>query len=71
MNVRFILYIFTIISSILLPACNTHSQQVPPNNQTGGFGEVPLKDAAITLKYDTTSPQVQEIIGKLDKFYKE
>lgn len=69
MNARFILYIFTIISSILLPACNTHSQQVPPNNQTGGFGEVPLKDAAITLKYDTTSPQVQEIIGKLDKFY--
>lgn len=62
-------YIYSVILSLFLIACHSDSQKVSARTSKFGFADVPVSTPPTPLRYDTTSPQVREIIAKLDKYY--
>ena len=64
-------FIVSLLLSFLFIACHSNSQQASArtNVTTGGFSEKPISMPPMKLTYDTTSPQIREIISRLDKFY--
>ncbi|NDC41942.1 MAG: class A beta-lactamase-related serine hydrolase [Chitinophagia bacterium] len=54
---------------LLLIACNTNTQPVAAKTVNTGFNDTPVNAPLLPLLYDTLSPQVREIITRLDKFY--
>ena len=63
-------YFASILLSILFIACHSGSQPVSAHpNVTGKFHEVPVTTPVAPLVYDTSSPQDQAIIAKLDAYY--
>jgi len=62
-------FLFTLLLSVILIACHSNTQQANARPYTNGFHEAPIATPVMPMVYDTTSPQVQEIIHQLDKFY--
>lgn len=62
-------YIITILLSLIFIACHSNSQQAVARTNKSSLKLTPITTPPMPLVYDTTSPQVREIIGKLDKFY--
>ncbi len=63
-------FIAVLVLSLLLIACHSNSQQASAHTgKTSGFSEAPVNTPIRPLAYDTTSPQIREIITRLDKFY--
>ncbi len=62
-------YIIAIGLSLVLIACHSNTQPASAHTSKSGFNDNPVNIPARPLSYDTTSPQVREIITRLDKFY--
>ena len=56
--------------SVFLIACHSDSQSVSARTKNGRFHEEPVKSGPPVLLYDTMSAQKQEIIAKLDNYYR-
>ena len=61
--------IFILFSLLVIFACNPAPQQASAHTPKSGFNEVPVNVPIQPMFYDTTAPQIREIISRLDKYY--
>jgi len=61
----------TFFLSIVFIACHSDNNkaQAHPNPAPTGFHDEPKKSPVAPLVYDTTEPQIKDIIGRLDDYY--
>jgi CubicO group peptidase (beta-lactamase class C family) len=64
-----VFYITTILFSLAVIACQPSAQQASARTAITGFNDPPVSVPPQPLTYDTTAPQIREIIARLDKFY--
>ena len=67
-------YIAATLLLIFVIACHSKSQpaaaHTPKDNVDGKFNLAPVKAPVLQMAYDTASPQNQEIIARLDAYYR-
>jgi CubicO group peptidase (beta-lactamase class C family) len=68
-------YIVATVLSVVFIACHSRSQPAAahtnkPAAVPGKFTEEPVKNGALQMAYDTTTPQNRELIEKLDAYYR-